>query len=1678
MTQAARRTLLHGGFEHHAGNAPDEIALVVGDECVTYRELDARANQLAQRLRHLGVEAGDRIALCASRDANLYAGLLGILKSGAAYVPLDPDIPVERQRFMIRDSASRGVVTSGIDSPGVAGYRVDLIVDAESMASLPASAPDPRPDPDSEAYVIYTSGTTGNPKGVPIRHRQVADRIATMSAIFGVEPGDRVLQFASVMFDASVEQIFTALNNGATLIARTDAWSVDSMLRLLEDEHITVAQFTPTVWAALTRRLVDTATSLPAALTRVILAGERIDPADMALWFTHCDIPLINVYGPTETTISATAHRFDRFEEPIVIGTPVAGVRANIMNAPGTPAAPGASGELWLSGPGTSDGYLGRPDLTAERFVTGPDGERAYRTGDLVRLTGTGTLEYLGRLDDQVKIGGVRIEPAEVAVTLAKHPEVAQAHVEVRRLQSQDCLVAHIIPQDHRQIPSARRLRAFLSEKLPAALIPSHFSVLERMPVLPNGKLDRAALAEVAIAPREFEGDYVAPVPGTEARLASYWAGELGMERVGAEDDLVSLGAHSLRTMRIAGQIAGSEGVDLTIGELRAASTVRAQAALVDQRRGHPRRFPTIRSSRHDRMPMSEQQKQLWFLARLDPSDASYRFQTVIRVSGILDLDVIDRVITELHRRHTILRTTYSEDIEGFWQHIHEPQLVSARRVNLRELPDAVRRAAADDAVRKAIAAPLDLAKLPLQEWTIVQTGDEQFDVVLLESHIVHDGWSFALLIREFTALYNAYHTGQPSPLPEPAISYGDYAAWQQRELGSAGMLTAQLDSWRQRLADLPDPVSFPSDYSRPPTIRHEGGVVRVDLPGSLPDRIRVFCREHDVTLFEMLLTAFYVLMFRHTQQNNLCIGSAFANRRLPETQHTLGMFVNTVLLQASIGARDAFEDVLSRVRREVQRADDAQEVPFPAIVHALNPERSATASPLTQVMFSAHDSAFPELNLGDASGTISYPSNGSAKQELNVIVLPAGESFSGRRDMTDQRITLEWEYNSMLFTRSTVESIGGRYVELLENVLTRPSRPVSDIPIIGRQEKRRLSDFSHSPAFGNRTSGNAAFLVPPRVADHIEAWASRSPATVAVRDDAGVLTYRELDHISSAVARELRRRGIEAGAVVGAVVERGRDLPIAAIAAHKSGAAYAPVDPAGSPERIAAMLDGASVVLCSESTVRRVRQGTAEPLLIGDACSSGRDLSTLLPTRSDRGELGCVIYTSGSTGTPEGVMIGQGNLSNLVEWSTAELPLPHGAVVPCVASQSSDASVWEMWRTFAAGATCLISPDRVRTSPDELVRWLREHRVKHCYLPAALGNQVLRHHREDLPDLTWLGVGGGRLQLPAGARLPFELSNLYGSAEVGVIGTMRSIPRGTEIGDDLATPPIGRPIAGAEALVVDGTGRQVPIGVAGELLIGGRGLGRGYYRSPERTAQRFVLRTGLDGRETRYFRTGDLVRWDARGELEFIDRIDHQVKIRGYRVERGVIEAALRAKTAIRDCAVLARPIDRQKSGNGTNMELAAYIVQPIGEPLDATTLYSSLKDQLPDYMIPTAFLAVDAIPATVNGKVDVARLSNGAGNRLTKSDHLTPGHDEFERIIADMWAAALGIDSIGVHDNFFDLGGHSLLATLVINRLEHRTGIRLSLREIYDSPTVAAMKTALLDRIAVQSVQPHERI
>jgi amino acid adenylation domain-containing protein len=1650
-------SLLHGAFEQHARSRPDAPALVIGRQRISYGELDDEADRLAQYLRSLGIGPGDRVALCVGRVVHLYVGLLGILKSGAAYVPLDPTLPEERRGLILDHSHARAILTFGEQEPAGPVRQIDLQRDAEAIAAQRAVSVDAVPSVESEAYLIYTSGTTGGPKGVAIRHGQVADRVATMATIFGLQQEDRVLQFASIMYDAAVEQIFTTLSSGALLVARTETWSIDSLLELLKRERVTMAQFTSTVWEALTQRLIGGRDADQLSLTRVVLAGEAVDPSTVALWFRHYDIPLLNVYGPTETTISATVHRLSQAEDPVLIGEPVPGVHAHVMDNDGRAVEPGEVGELWLSGPGTAHGYLDRPELTSERFVDGPDGRRAYRTGDRVRVVGGQALEFLGRLDDQVQIGGVRIEPGEVASVLREHVQIAQAHVEARKHRSIDVLVAHVVPMDHRQIPTARQLRDFLGRRLPAPFVPSYFTILDQLPVLPNGKTDRRALQDIEIAPPEPAGDYAEPTPGVEERLAALWAEELGVDRVGADDDLLNLGAHSLRTMRIAVAIARDEGVDLSTAELYSAPTVRAQARLIDTRRQAPRRFPPIaRRSVQGRIPMSEQQKQIWFLNRLDPTDASYRFQAVVSIAGRLDLQIVDQVVTALHRRHPVLRTTYSEDADGFWQHIHEAHPVAASYVDLRGLPESERSAAAQQVLRDSIALPMPLDALPLQVWTVIQAADDAFELVLLENHMVHDGWSFALLMNEFAALYNANQSGGPAEVVEQVLDYGDYALWQAEQLRSGSAFASQLRTWQKRFRDRPAVVSLHPDLPRPARMRHEGAVLRIDLPGSLPDRLRAFCRDRRVTVFETLFSTFCIFLMRHTQQTDITVASAFANRRVPETQHLLGMFVNTVLLRIAVDPDATFDQILRRVQDELGRAIDNQEAPFPEVVRGINPERSAAANPLTNVMFSAHDSAIPEMQLGDAVGTISYPSNNSSKQELSIILLPARESQIGAREINDQRITMEWEYNSALFHEESVSRMATRYIHLLEVALHSPGSVVTQMPLSGEPDIAAAPVKRQPPSVGAPAeTWTEGIAIGPVAVAH---WASTTPQAIALRDHRGTLTYAELDAHSRALAAELLWHGLRHGDRVVALVDDVRGRAIATLAVHAAGLAMVTTAGPLSEAALSAVLEGSAYVLCSPSTVHLVEDRRVAWSVVGAVPAVPIPVAAALPAKIDGADVALVLTEAVAGSDSTSSVLDYGRLSSLLRWSANVLPIQRGASVAAFAAPDDARAVWEMLRTFVAGATLVVSPDADWSDADAVCDWLLEQHIGHCTLPGRVATYLVRHRRDSLPDLVWLGSTGDRLHVDAGIRAPFTIATVYAPLPGVPVEALQSWKPGAELVGIGRSVSVGPPVPGVSLRVVDRWGQIAPPNVPGEIWIA----------REQRASREFVYPT-TDVRANGV-PTGDAGYQSPNGMVELIGPAATRASVKGYVVALDEIEAALRDDRDVRDCAV----ITQSASDPSRDASIIAFVVLGGGSRRGGSDLLRGLRDAVPDFMVPSEIVIVPRIPLTATGSVDAAALEKLFLNSQAEGSGMPEQSAGLEDVIAALWADALQIDHVGHDDNFFDLGGHSLLATQVINQVHDRVNVRLELREIYEAPTVRAMADLVLQRFVSSIREP----
>ncbi|SCL25713.1 amino acid adenylation domain-containing protein [Micromonospora pallida] len=1664
--------LFHEAVLAHAARTPDAVAVESADRSLSYADLVTRAQQVALHLRGHGVGPDVPVGIALDRSTDFVVAVLGILLAGGGWVPLDPSYPAERLSYMLTDSGVDLVVAGASAMARLPAGRVRRVDPTEVAA---ASGPVPglpaqRPNGRHLAYMIYTSGSTGRPKGALLSHRGLANLVRAQADAFGVRPGDRVLQFAPSSFDASVFETAMALAAGATLVIADRAAIAPGpdLIATLRDRRVSHLTLPPSVLAALPDE------PLP-DLTVLVCAGEALPAALVRRWAPGRR--MFNAYGPTETTVWATVAQVRPDDRRPSIGVPVTGVHVAVVDPDGRPVPDGEVGELVIGGAGVALGYHARPSLTAERFVPDPDGPpgaRRYRSGDRVRRHPDGTLDYLGRIDHQIKLRGHRVEPEEVAAVLAGHPAVADAVVVARGTGEATRLVGYAA-SDH----DPTGLRAFLTERLPAYLVPDVVVTLDALPLTVSGKIDRSALPEPDRASAGLTGPVTAPRTRTERLLAGFVAELLGHtsaepavgtsdgHRLGVHDDVFALGVNSLMAGRLAARVRAELGRELPVGVIYQSPTVAAMAVALDDAddTGRAPSPPPLTPADADAVvPLSLPQERIWFLDQLDPGNRAYHAQATIRLHGPLDPAALEAALNEIVRRHDIFRTGFVAGAHGPEQRTAAHCAIALPLVDLSGYDEPERDRQAEQVVAGYLREPFDLASPPLARWALIRHAAHDHTLVHVEHHLVHDGWSFAVFVDELTTLYGSHAAGREPDLPPPACRYRDFTLW-QRGWMQGEALDRHLSHWTRELAGAPHELALPLDRARPLSQSFTGAALRIELPGELCARLRAYSRRHGVTLYATMLAGFAALLSRYARQDDMIIGSGVANRRLAETERMIGMVVNTLPLRVDLSGRPGFTELVRRVHSRAARAYEWADVPLDRLVEALDPVRDPSRNPLFQTMFSFHDSPMPLLSFAGLTGTVLERHNGTAKTDLNIVVLPRAEQRAGRGHRDDDApITLIWEYATALFDSSTMRRMAAHYARLLDAAMRGPDRPVSGLPLLSGEERTQVVQTY------NRTDVPfpAARTVPELFAEQV----ARRPDAPAVEDNGRTLSYAELDARADRLAGLLRRRGVRVDTPVGVLFERGSDLITAFLAVLKAGGAYVPLDPGHPAERLRWLLDdsGVRLVVTRADLAGLLPAGTVD-VVIGDDPQVG-------PT--DRPEGGAasvarpdsaayVLYTSGSTGRPKGVVVAHRAILRLVCGADFVRFGPHERIAQ-VADASFDAITFEVWGALLHGGTVCVIPRDTVLSPGHLGDELRRSGITSMFLTSALFNEVMAHRPDSFATMTNLLVGGDALnpvrirQLLRGPHAPVRLLNGYGPTETTTFAVVHHI---TDLPDEATSVPIGRPIANTTAYVLDGELRPVPEGVPGQLYLGGPGVARGYAGRPALTAQRFVPDPfGAAG--SRLYDTGDVVRWRSGGVLEFLGRIDDQVKISGFRIEPGEVENTLLGHPAVAGAAVV---VDDSPAGR----RLVAYVVPAAGRPGPAATeLRAWLVERLPPYLVPAAYVPLPALPLTEHGKLDRSALPAAEAERPDLRVAFRPPGSDAERTVAAICADLLGLDRVGLDDDFFALGGHSLLAMRLVARVNETFGADVALARFLRTPTIACLVAALHGRAATDPAGP----
>jgi len=1609
---ANAKSTLHALFEAQAAHTPDAVALVHAGRTLRYGELNARANRIAHALRRHGVQADVPVGVQLELSFDLVAAVLGVLKAGGAYLPLDTRNPPARTQWMLADAGATLLLTTRTaelpEAPGVTTLQLD---DEDWLRDEPVHDPEHAPEHNPEhdgtadtlAYVLYTSGSTGTPKGVMVGHAAIGNRMRWLVGHFGIGADDAMLAHASIGFDVSVGQLFACLIAGGRCVLAGDALRSDAaaLVELSRHERVTLWDFTP----ALLRLLLDEP-ALPECRTlrHVFCGGEAMDAALARTFRARCGAALHNMYGPTEGAIDATFWTCNDGDGdgPPPIGRPIANATVWVLDERMQHVPAGVEGELYIGGAGLARGYIGRPELTAERFLPHPfdttPGARLYRTGDRVRMRADGALLFAGRADQQIKLNGVRIEPGEIEAALAALPGVRQAAV--MALDKGQRLVAWAGGRDL----DAAALRTGLARTLPAHMLPTAIVVLEQLPLTANGKIDRKALPS---APGDDTPDaHTGPRTPLQQALVELWADALGRRSVGIDDDFFALGGHSLLAARLVSRLRKLLDQPLPLRALFEAPSVAAMAARLEALRDDASPTHTIvqPSTGEPETACSHAQAGLWFIERMGASGGLYHIVNRWRIAGELDLDALQRALDALLARQSALRTGFVER-EGR-PHLHID--ADARCV--------VERIAAADADAHA-ERPFDLAQPPLLRVALWRDdgGAEVLQTVI--HHIISDGWSQAVLNRELGALYAAARHGGYATLPALPLQYSDYARWQRALLdGPAG--ERLLGYWRRQLDGL-GTLELPTDRPRPKHADHRGGSVDFALDASLTAALRALARRTGCTLYMVLLAAFQLLLARWSGQDDIAVGTPVAGRAQPELDHLIGFFTDTLVLRTRIDVDADVRALLEQVRATSLGAFEHAELPFDRLVETLRPQREGGRNPLFQVMFVLQNAPAETLTLAGASTRALPAARPVAKFDLTLDLTETADGLAA-----------QFAYATALFDRGTLERMAGHYRQLLTAMVADEGSAVGRLPLLTPAERQSLLVDRNDTATDYPAEATLASLFEARV--------RQAPDAPALINGEQVLSYGELNARANRLAHRLRALGVGPDCCVGLCMARSIDLVVGALAIVKAGGAYVPLDPTWPQARIARLLGDtqSAWVVAGRDGVALFDGTTVQVLHADDATLQAEPASDPPPLGNSR-SLAYVIYTSGSTGQPKGVMVEQHSVARLV-FGCDYAHFGADETFLLLAPMAFDASAFELWGALLHGARCVIHPEAAATAAG-LEATIERHGVSTLWLTAALFNAVIDERPTALRGLRQLLTGGEALSLPhvkrALAALPgVALINGYGPTESTTFTCCQRIPN--PLPEDWATIPIGRPIGNTTVYILDARGQPVPDGVEGELYIGGAGLARGYIGAPTLTAERFVAPAFADCPDARLYRTGDRVRWRHDGSIAFVGRTDQQIKLRGFRIEPGEIEAALAALPGVNQAAVMLRT-----AADGER-RLFAWAS---GERLDGAALRVQLAQTLPEFMLPSAVIALERMPVTANGKLDRAALP--APDAVAAPRTRRAPTDAAERHLLAIWESLFGRGGLSTDDDFFAIGGHSLLAVRLVDAIERTFGVRLPL-------------------------------
>jgi amino acid adenylation domain-containing protein len=1650
-------------FEKIVSKYPDRIAIKLGEQSLTYAELNAKANRLAHSIVDwLGDEA-EPVAILLETGPTLMAATLGALKAGKFVVLLDPSFPESRNAAILEDSRAKVVISGRQNAPFVSriANRGCQLIDFES-ASLATSDDDLRLSisPKALAFLIYTSGSTGQPKGVMQDHRSRLHQCMWSTNTYHICSHDRSSLLTSGNSNAMSISLRTLLNGAMLLPFDVRREGVNRLASWLLRERISVCVMS----SPLFRNLCETLTGEEGFpdLRLIRLSSETAYKSDFDLYkkYFPSKCLLANGLSPSEAG-ALTDYLMDQETEipgnEIPVGYPLEDIEILLLDDGNKEVGPNQVGEIAVKSRYLSSGYWRRAALTEAKFRPEPEGNdrRLYLTGDLGLMLPDGCLLHKGRKDFRVKIRGFGVEIAEVENVLRDYAAINDGVVVARQNETGEARLVAYFTSPNRPGPSVSELRRFLKDKLPDYMIPSAFVMLDVMPLTPSGKVDREALFDPKDLRRELNTPLVAPRTSKEEKLVKIWAEELRIDQIGVHDNFFDLGGDSLIAMGVISQMRDDLQIELSLSRFFETPTVAALAAYIDTVRS-PRDGAEVlsiqRASRDGQLLPSFAQQSLWFINQLEPRNPAYNLFSATELRGPLNVMALEQSFNEIIRRHEALRTVFQSVNGQPFQVILPALTINIPVVDLRDIASAterepeIRRLSVMEAQR-----PFDLDRGPLLRVTLLRSTEETYVLLLVVHHIIFDGLSRGVLYQELAVIYAAFSSGQSPSLPPLPIQYVDFAQWQRQALQDR-VLEEQLTYWTKRLENL-SILKLPTDRPRPAVQTFRGARQSFTLSEDLFGGLKRLGRREGVTLFMTLFAAYLTLMHRYTGQNDIGIGSPISGRNRSELEGLIGFFLNMLVLRTDLSGNPTFRELLSRAREVCLEAYANQDVPFEKLVQELRPQRSLSHNPLFQATFALQNTPTCPLKLAGVTAEDLDLGSGIASFDLHLFMIE------------DETILNGWlVYNTDLFDASSIARMVGHFQMILEGIVTNPDQRISDLPLLAEAEKHQLL-----------VEWNDTDVEGPQKCIHqwFEARVERKPDAVALVCDDQRLTYEELNRRANQVAHYLRKNGVGAEVLVAIYVERSIEMIVGLLGILKAGGAYVPLDPCYPSRRLEFMVADAqpAIVLTQRQLIQDARWKTEGSEGRASVFDPRLRLIFLDEERREiEGESGSnpesdvnanhlayVVYTSGSTGTPKGVSIEHGGLCNLANEQARRFDISPADRVLQFASLSFDASIFEIASALTAGATLYLTAAETPLAGPALTDFLRLHEITVATLPPSV---LATLSADELPALRLLCVAGevcsAKLveQWASGRRF----FNLYGPTEATVWATT------ADCSDIPQRVSIGRPIANARVYLLDAFQNPVPIGVVGEIHIGGDGVARGYLNRPELTAERFIYHS-FDGEQVqRLYRTGDLARYLPDGNIEFLGRTDNQVKIRGYRIELGEIEAVLAQHPRVRESIVIA------SEDSGGDKRLVAYIVPRESAPT-TNELRAHLKVKLPDYVVPSLLVFLDTLPLTRNGKVDHSALPSPDRDSADLERLYIAPRNASEQAIANIWVEILGVKRIGVHDNFFDLGGHSLKATQVVSRLLKAFQREIPLRHLFEFPTIAKL-AAVIDSKAIDGL------